>query len=262
MDELSFVNPVEVFKNDDFGEVRVVMINGEPWFVAADVCDAFGETNRNRAMQSLDADEKGYTQMTTPGGMQQMSIVNEPGLYALLFVMQPKKARGVTDEYIEERERKLKSYKRWVTHEVLPSVRKHGGYLTPDTIEKVLSDPDTIIRLATDLKAERQKRLEAEKQRDILLHVQKTYTTTEIAKELGMKSAQALNNWLVKMKIQFKQNGTWVLYSEYADLGYTEIKQNVLESGRIVYDRRWTNYGRAFILELWEENGNGISDDD
>ena len=136
-----------------------------------------------------------------------------------------------------------------VADEVIPAIRKHGAYMTPDTIEKVLADPDTIIRLATQLKEERAKRVEAEKRRDILLHVQKTYTSTEIAKELGMKSAQALNRWLTKERIQFKQNGTWVLYSQYADLGYTEIKQNVLDSGKIVYDRRWTSYGRDFILK-------------
>ena len=153
-------------------------------------------------------------------------------------------------------------FESWVFDDVLPTIRKHGGYLTPDTIEKVLSDPDTIIRLATALKAEKQKRLQAEKQRDILLHVQKTYTSTEIAKEIGMKSAQALNLWLDEKGIQFKQNGTWVLYSKYADLGYTEIKQNVLDNGKIVYDRRWTNYGRDFILKLLEEEEHGISNDD
>lgn len=109
-------------------EVRSLMINNEPWFVAKDVCDMFGETNRNRAMQSLDDDEKGYTQMTTPGGMQQMSIVNESGLYALLFAMQPEKARGVSDEYIAARQQQLKDFKRWITHDVLPALRKTGAY--------------------------------------------------------------------------------------------------------------------------------------
>lgn len=140
-----------------------------------------------------------------------------------------------------------------IADEVIPAIRKHGGYLTPDAIEKVLDDPDTIIRLATNLKEERMKRREAERQRDILLHVKKTFTSTEIAKELGISSARTLNGWLAARKVQFKQNGTWVLYSKYAEMGLTEIKQQVLDSGKIVYDRRWTNDGRNFILNLFQQ---------
>lgn len=118
---------IKLFENQEFGKVRTVTIDGEPWFVAADVCNIFGETNRNRAMQSLDSSEKGYTQMDTPGGKQRVAIVNEPGLYSLLFAMQPSKARGVSDQYIALRQEKLKGFKRWVTSEVLPALRKGAG---------------------------------------------------------------------------------------------------------------------------------------
>ena len=117
-----------IMNSAEFGEVRTVLRDGEPWFVAKDVCDAFGETNRNRAMQRLDDDEKGYTRMTTPGGEQQVAIVSESGLYALLFAMQPEEARGVSDEYIRERQEKLRAFKRWITHDVLPTLRKQGYY--------------------------------------------------------------------------------------------------------------------------------------
>ena len=145
-------------------EVRTVIKDGQPWWVAKDVCDIFGETNRNRAMQALYEDEKGYTQMNTPGGMQQIAIINESGLYSLLFAMQPSKARGVTDEYIRIRETQLRKFRRWITHEILPSIRKDGAYLTDAKIEEVLADPDTIIQLATKLKREREqvKALEAQ----------------------------------------------------------------------------------------------------
>jgi len=89
----------------------------------------------------------------------------------------------------------------------------------------------------------------------ILTHVNKTYTATEIAKELNLKSAIELNKILVTLKVQFKQNGTYVLYSEYANLGYTEIKQSVLDSGVIVYDRRFTQLGREFIIKLLNKAG-------
>ena len=107
-----------------------------------------------------------------------------------------------------------------------------------------------VLQLLTTLKEEKAARIEAERRNAVLMHATKTYTATEIAKEIGLKSAIAFNNKLSDLKIQFKQNGTWVLYSKYADLGYTDIKQSVLDSGHIVYDRRWTQDGRAFVLEL------------
>lgn len=88
-----------------------------------------------------------------------------------------------------------------------------------------------------------------EEQNKKLMHSTKLYTTTEIAKELNMKSAKSLNALLYKMHIQFKQNDTWVPYSDYADKGYTSIKQIILDNGRIAYDRRWTQAGRDFILD-------------
>ena len=151
-------NGIQVFENSDFGKVRVVERNGEPWFVAADVCTYFGVTNRNRIMQAVDAEDKGGTQMDTPGGIQTVAVVNESGLYSMLFALQPTKARSVSEEYIAERQTKIHNFKRWVTHEVIPSVRKHGAYITPDKIEEILINPDTIIRLCTDLKEERAKR--------------------------------------------------------------------------------------------------------
>jgi prophage antirepressor-like protein len=243
------MNEMKVFSFNEM-EVRTVMLDGEPWWVAKDVCDLFGETNRNRAMQSLDDEEKGYTQMYTPGGSQQIAIVNESGLYSLLFAMQPTKARGVSADYIEERTASLKKFKKWVTSEVLPSIRKHGMYATEVTVEKMLSDPDFAIELLTTLKEERAKRIELEKTNTILMHVNKTYTATEIAKEIGLKSAFKLNSILEEKGIQFKQNETWVLYSKYADKGYTDIKQQVLDNGKVIYDRKWTQLGREFILKL------------
>jgi len=151
------MNELQVFSYEG-REVRTIQRGGETWWVAKDVCDVFGETNRNRAMQSLDEDEKGYTQMTTPGGIQRFAVVNEAGLYALLFAMQPTKARSVSDEYIADREQKLRSFKRWVTHEVLPTIRKHGAYITSSKLEEIMNDPDSWIKLLTALKEERQEK--------------------------------------------------------------------------------------------------------
>ena len=131
-----------------------------------------------------------------------------------------------------------KRFKCWVTSEILPSIRKHGIYATDNVIDNILNNPDFGIQLLTKLKEERTARVEAERRNAILMHVNKTYTVTEIAKELGLKSAIQLNKILAEKKIQYQVNGTWVMYSKYSDLGYEEIKQEVLDSGRVIYHRR------------------------
>ena len=137
-------NGIQVFENSDFGRIRVVERDGEPWFVAADVCRALDVVNSRDAVARLDTDEKNTVVLTdgTPGNPQK-TVVNEPGLYTLI---------------LGSRKPEAKAFKRWVTHEVIPSVRKHGAYITPDKIEEILINPDTIIRLCTDLKEERAKR--------------------------------------------------------------------------------------------------------
>ena len=140
-----------------------------------------------------------------------------------------------------------KKFQMWLATEVLPSMRKYGMYAT----DELLDNPDLLIAAATKLKEERAARLEAEKQRDKLVHQNKLYTTSEIAKELGLSSATKLNNLLSEKKIQYKQNKTWLLYSKYSELGLVSIKQEVLDHGKIIYDRKWTGKGRDFILNLF-----------
>ena len=140
-----------------------------------------------------------------------------------------------------------KKFQMWLATEVLPSMRKYGMYAT----DELLDNPDLLIAAATKLKEERAARLEAEKQRDKLVHQNKLYTTSEIAKELRLSSATKLNNLLSEKKIQYKQNKTWLLYSKYSELGLVSIKQDVLDNGKIIYDRKWTGKGRDFILNLF-----------
>lgn len=162
------------------------------------------------------------------------NFLTESGVYKLIFKSNKSDAEKFQD---------------WVTDEVLPSIRKHGAYATDVTIEKICNDPDFGIQLLTKLKEEKKARIEAERTNAILMHVNKTYTSTELAKELGIPSAIKLNKQLSEMGIQFKQNGTWVLYSKYTDCGYTEIKQKALDNGKVVYDRHWTQLGRKFVME-------------
>ena len=222
---------LQIFQNVGF-QIRGGLINNEPYFVFVDVCSTLDIKNPSDAIKQIDEDERARLNLGRQG---EAWAINESGLYRL--IMRSDKPNA-------------KPFQKWVTKEVLPSIRKHGIYATETTIESMISNPDFAIQLLTTLKEEKAARIEAERRNAVLMHTTKTYTTTEIAKELGLKSAIALNNKLAEKKVQFKQNGTWVLYSKYADLGYTDIKQSVLDSGRIVYDRRWTQDGRAFILEL------------
>ena len=128
-------------------QVRVLEKNNEPWFVAKDVCDVLEIKNNRDAVNRLDEDEKDVASTDTLGGSQSLTVINEPGLYTLI---------------LGSRKVEAKAFKRWVTHEVIPSIRKHGAYMTPETIQKVLTDPDTIIQLATNLKEEMAKRMAAE----------------------------------------------------------------------------------------------------
>lgn len=132
---------MQVFNNSEFGNIRTISIDGEPWFVGKDIAEYFGDTNYRRSIARLDEDEKGVSQIATPGGMQNMTIINESGLYSLLFYMQPQKAKGVSqnDTLINERISKLKKFKRWVTSEVLPAIRKTGHYEAPGYAPKATS---------------------------------------------------------------------------------------------------------------------------
>lgn len=140
-----------------------------------------------------------------------------------------------------------------VADEIIPSIRKNGIYATDNVIDEILNNPDFGIELLTKLKQERQARVEAERKNAILTHVNKTYTMTEIAKELNLKSAIQLNKLLADKKIQYSVNGTWVLYSPYISMGYEEIKQEILDNGKVIYHRRITQLGREFILQLFNE---------
>lgn len=232
----------ELEKVFDYGDtkIRTVVKNNEVWFVVKDVCEVLGIKRVDSATRKLNESQKDTHRVSTPGGKQSMSIVNEPGLYKLVFRSDKKEAERFTD---------------WVASEVLPTIRKHGAYMTDDVLERTLRDPDYIIGVLNALKEEREKRIETEKTNHILMHVNKTYTATEIAKEIGFRSAIALNKDLEEKKIQFKQNDTWVLFSKYADKGYVSIKQEVLDNGKVIYNRRFTQRGREWLLKLYGIKG-------
>ena len=145
------MNELMIFNNPEFGEIRTVEVNGEPWFVGKDVATALGygegKSLANAVANHVDEEDKGVTELMTPGGNQKMVIINESGLYSLVL---SSKLPGA------------KRFKRWITSEVIPSIRKHGAYLTPETLEAAILNPDTMIRLCTALKEEQDKRMALE----------------------------------------------------------------------------------------------------
>lgn len=225
----------KVFDYED-KQVRTVLQGDEVWFVGKDVCEVLEIVNPTHAMKRLDDDERASFKL----GYSGVNIISESGLYSLV---------------LGSRKKEAKQFKRWVTHEVLPSIRKHGAYMTDDVLEKTINDPDYMIGLLNALKEEKAKRVETEKTNHILMHVNKTYTATEIAKELGFRSATAMNKDLASQRVQFKQNNTWVLFSKYADKGYVDIKQDVLDNGKVIYHRRFTQLGREWLLKLYGKEG-------
>jgi anti-repressor protein len=239
------MNQLQIFNHPMFGELPVMIVDGVEWFGGTESAKALGFSKPHDAIKNhVEEEDSAVHVVLTNGGKQNKKFINESGLYSLIFGA----AKQSNNPEIRE---KAKRFKRWVTAEVLPSIRKHGAYMTDDVLERSIQDPDFMIGLLTALKEERQKRLEAEKTINILMHVNKTYTATEIAKELGFKSAQQLNKDLERRKIQYNQNGTWVLFSQYADKGYVEIKQEVLDNGKVIYHRRFTQRGREFLLKLY-----------
>lgn len=138
---------IKVFENSEFGKVRVSVVDGEPLFCLSDVCNVIGISNSRNVKSRLDIEDVRQMDTLTEGGNQQVTFVTESGLY---------------DVIIRSDSEKAKPFRRWVTTDVLPSIRKHGAYMTPETIEKALTSPDFIIQLATQLKNEQEKRKSAE----------------------------------------------------------------------------------------------------
>lgn len=175
------MNQLQQVFNYQNNQVRTVVKDDELYFVAKDVCEVLridpSQTRR------IDNDEKGVCLIQTPGGHQEMLAVNESGLYSLI---------------LGSRKPEAKQFKRWVTHEVIPSIRKHGAYMTPDMIEKVLTDPDTIIKLATNLKEEQTKRIAAETQ------IERDRPKVLFAEALEVSNNSILIGELAKL---LKQNG-------------------------------------------------------
>ena len=256
-------NQFQIFNHPQFGEVRTVIGNdGEPRFCLKDVCRAL-DIKQFRANERLGEDVISNHTLSTRGGNQQFMFINEDGLY---------------DVILDSRKIEAKRFRKWVTSEVLPSIRKNGAYLTEKTIERALNEPDFLIELATNLKKEKQARKFAEErnetQKNIIegqekaihvLEVRQSFVDyimstppcvciTQIAKEYGL-SAVKLNKFLHEKKIQYCVNGQWLLYADYQDKGYIKSVHVRLENNTSREHSQWTQKGRLFLYEYLKKYG-------
>lgn len=208
------MNELQVFNNNEFGQVRVLEIDGEPWFVGKDVANILNYSNPQKAIRDhVDEDDKGVNEMDTPGGKQNIICINESGLYSLILGSKLPQA---------------KKFKKWVTAEVLPSIRKHGMY----AMDELLDNPDMLIAAATKLKEERMARLEAEKKVQVMKPKAEFYDDVagskdsiemgHVAKVLGIKGIgrNKLFSILRDKKVLDRNN---VPYQSYVDRGYFRV---------------------------------------
>ena len=254
------MNELQIFQNPEFGEVRTVSIDGEPWFVGRDIALALGYSNTKDALAKHvdDDDKKMGSQNATPsikdslGRDQYPVFINESGLYSL--VLSSKLPRA-------------KKFKRWVTSEVLPAIRKTGGYQVNELTgrelmakalleaQAVLAEKDTTIAKQTQLIGELKPKADYT---DRILQSKSLVTITQIAKDYGMSGA-AMNAKLHEMGVIYKLGGQWLLYSKYQAKGYTHSETvDITHSdgrGDVKMNTKWTQKGRLFLYQHLKKHG-------
>ena len=245
-------NGIQVFSNQEFGSIRTIEIDDIIYFVGKDVCEVLGYTNPSKALADhVDEYDKLNNESLSSLGQRGGWLINESGLYSLILSSKLPTA---------------KKFKSWITSEVLPTIRKHGAYMTEETLEKALTSPDFLIQLATKLKEEKEKNVKLEakieedkpkvKYHDDVINTGNLIITTNIAKDLGYRSAQPLNKILIKNKIIFPKknkdgklkgyevtaNYNWLITENYAD--YQIFKEK--NSSPCL---KFTEKGRQWIID-------------
>jgi len=237
-------NQVQIFESKEFGKVRVVEQGGQPWWVLRDVCKALGLRSANNVAVRLDEDEKGVIQINTPGGKQNTTVISESGLYAVILRSDKSQARA---------------FRKWITSTVIPSIRKHGAYISADTLEQMRGSNEFTEELLDRLSAEHAKngalmdyvdKLQPKAQYyDAILQSPHAMPVSVIAKDYGM-SAFAFNKLLHELGVQYKTGGTWLLYKEYVNKGYTISKTYLVDGKKVCVHTCWTQAGRRFLYDL------------
>ena len=248
------MNNIQIFQNEQFGKVRIAMNESdEPLFCLADVCSVIGIANARNVKSRLDLEDVRQRDTLTEGGKQQVTFITESGLY---------------DVIIRSDSEKAKPFRKWVTSEVLPSIRKHGAYMTQETLEKALTSPDFLIQLATNLKEEKQKRIEAEQKiqkdapkvlfADAVSTSQRSCLVAELAKILQQNGVNIGQNRLFTW---MRENGYLCQKGQYynqptqkaMELGLFELKQTSINkpdgSVLVKVTTKVTGKGQIYFVE-------------
>ena len=258
------MNEIQIFNNEEFGSVRSLTVNGEPYFIGKDVAVALGYENPSKAVRDhVDEDDKIMgVQNVTPsivdslGREQYPTFINESGVYSLVFGSNLPSA---------------KRFKKWVTSEVLPAIRKHGVFVMDD----IINNTDALIEALQAFREERIRRRELEQENavqrqqigelspkasyyDVVLQTPDLISISKIAKDYG-KSAQWMNRYLKEKGIQYKQGNVWLLRQKYAEQGYTKSRTDVYTTGdgetHSKLHTYWNQKGRLFIYDTLKQDG-------
>lgn len=258
------MNELQIFNNPEFGEVRTIVKNDEVWFIGKDVAEALKYSNTNKAIKDhVDEEDKQFFRGNETLGLKSTNnygaiFINESGLFSLALSSKLPKA---------------KEFKRWITKEVIPSIRKHGGYLTPAKIEEVLSNPDTIIKLATELKQERAKRIEheqkieADKPKVLFAEAVETAKSSILVGELAKLikqngidiGQQRLFNFMRENGYLIKQKGSAynMPTQKSMNLGLFEIKERTINHSdhvEIVKTPKVTGKGQIYFINMFAKS--------
>ena len=255
------MNELKIFENPDFGQIRTVAIDGEPWFVGKDVAEVLGYSNTPKAIRDhIDDDDKLTERIVLSGQNREVVCINESGLYSLILSSKLPRA---------------KDFKRWVTSEVLPSIRKSGVYVAPEVnsdmmfqLAQAMRDKEAqISQLNTTVEIQKQAIADMEPKisyLDTILQSEGTMATTQIAADYNL-SARKLNKILHEAGIQYSVNGQWILYQKHMGKGYTKsyTVDIVRSDGRpdTKLTTRWTQKGRLLIHQILEREGIAASMD-
>lgn len=251
------MDKLKIFESSEFGKVRIVLVDDEPFFVGKDVADVLGYQNGSRDInRHVEKADRRKTMVFDGNQNKETILINESGLYSLILSSKMPRAR---------------EFKHWVTSEILPSIRRHGLY----AVDEVLANPDMLINALTALKEERANRERLEEANavqqqqiaelqpkasyyDVVLNCKDALSVSVIAKDYGW-SAKKMNQYLHEHGVQYKQGNTWLLYARYAEQGYTSTRTNThLGKDGDVHTSvhtYWTQKGRLFIYDLLKEHG-------
>ena len=234
----------QIFKNAEFGQIRTCMVDGEVYFVGKDVATALGYKNTKDAlMRHVDVEDKEGSGITTPSGIQPMVVINESGLYSLILSSKLDSA---------------KRFKRWVTSEVLPAIRKNGRYELEQQVVKVEEQNRALESrnaYLEDISAYQKPLTDYARH---ILSSQQTVTVTQIAQDYGF-TAVRFNELLMHLRIQHKVGGQWILYAPHVHRGYVQSFSSyyVQPDGevQVKVHTRWTQSGRLFLYEELKKAG-------